>query len=124
MFDSRRILTVGGPSDGKEVKYVFGRPGARVGVGSVCKRPLTFRDVWCPAAGLYLETGQLSRHFIAEKLNVTLNHNQHTSFIKETALYSSLPDEGGRHMLTHIVENLVCIRFNHYDQIAPEINHS
>ena len=33
----------------------------------------------CPAAGLKLETGQLSRHYIAEiSLNVTLNHNQPT----------------------------------------------
>ena len=32
---------------------------------------------WCPAAGLNLETGHLSRHYIAEiSLNVTLNHNQ------------------------------------------------
>ena len=33
-FDSRHALTVCGPSDGKEVKDVFRRPGARVGVGS------------------------------------------------------------------------------------------
>ena len=33
-FDSRLTLTVCGPSDGKEVKDVFWRPGARVGVGS------------------------------------------------------------------------------------------
>ena len=32
----------------------------------------------CPAAGQNLETGHLSRHYIAEiPLNVTLNHNQH-----------------------------------------------
>ena len=32
----------------------------------------------CPAAGQNLETGHLSRHYIAEiSLNVTLNHNQH-----------------------------------------------
>ena len=31
----------------------------------------------CPAAGQNLETGHLSRHYIAEiSLNVTLNHNQ------------------------------------------------
>ena len=31
----------------------------------------------CPAAGQHLETGHLSRHYIAEiSLNVTLNHNQ------------------------------------------------
>ena len=32
--DSRHTLTACGPSDVKEVKDVFGRPGARVGVGS------------------------------------------------------------------------------------------
>ena len=32
----------------------------------------------CPAAGQNLETGHLSRHYIAEiSLKVTLNHNQH-----------------------------------------------
>ena len=41
----------------------------------------------CPAAGQNLETGHLSRHYIAEiSLNVTLNHNQqqqqHTIFMK------------------------------------------
>ena len=35
-FDSRHTLTACGPSDGKEVKDVFGRPGACVGVGSAC----------------------------------------------------------------------------------------
>ena len=31
----------------------------------------------CPAAGQNLDTGHLSRHYIAEiSLNVTLNHNQ------------------------------------------------
>ena len=34
----------------------------------------------CPAAGQNLETGHLSRHYIAEiSLNVTLNHNQLSS---------------------------------------------
>ena len=33
-FDSRHNLTVCGASDGMEVKDVFERPGARVGVGS------------------------------------------------------------------------------------------
>ena len=33
-FDSPLTHTACGPSDGKEVKYVFGRPGARVEVGS------------------------------------------------------------------------------------------
>ena len=32
--DSRHTLTACVPSDGKEVKDVCGRPGARVGVGS------------------------------------------------------------------------------------------
>ena len=39
----------------------------------------------CPAAGQNLETGHLSRHYIAEiSLNVTLNHNQqhqHSPFV-------------------------------------------
>ena len=48
-------LTACGPSDGKEVKDVFGRPGARVGVGSVCLRPLADHGVGCPAAGQNLE---------------------------------------------------------------------
>ena len=34
----------------------------------------------CPAAGQNLETGHLSRHYIAEiSLNVTLNHNQQST---------------------------------------------
>ena len=33
-FDSPLTLTACGPSNGKEVKDVFGRPGARVEVGS------------------------------------------------------------------------------------------
>ena len=33
-FDSRHTLTACGPSDGTEVEDVFGRSGARVGVGS------------------------------------------------------------------------------------------
>ena len=33
-FDSPLTLTACGPSDGKEVKDVFGRPGDRVEVGS------------------------------------------------------------------------------------------
>ena len=33
-FDIRLTVTAFGPSDDKEVKDVFGRPGARVGVGS------------------------------------------------------------------------------------------
>ena len=36
---SRLTLTACGPSDGKEVKDIFGRPGARVKVGSACKDP-------------------------------------------------------------------------------------
>ena len=34
MLQHRHTLTACGPSDGKEVKDVFGRPGARVRVGS------------------------------------------------------------------------------------------
>ena len=68
-----------GPSDDKEVKYVFGRPGARVGVGPAHLRPLAAHGVGCTTAGQNFETGQLSRHYLAEiSLNVTLNHNQPT----------------------------------------------
>ena len=35
-FHSRLTLTACEPSDGKEVEGIFGRPGARVGVGSSC----------------------------------------------------------------------------------------
>ena len=36
----------------------------------------------CPAAGQNVETGHLSRHYIAEiSLNVTLNHNQQSTII-------------------------------------------
>ena len=67
-------------SDGKEVKDVFGRPGARVGVGSARLRPLAAHGFVCPAAGLNLETGQLSCHYIAEiSLNVTFTLNQPTN---------------------------------------------
>ena len=61
-----------GPSDGKEVKDVFGRPGARVEVGSARFRPQAVHGVVCQAAGQNLEIGHLSRHYIAEvSLNVT-----------------------------------------------------
>ena len=54
-FDSRLTLTECGPSDGKEVKDVFGRPGAGVGVGLARQRPLATHGVGCPAAGQNLE---------------------------------------------------------------------
>ena len=42
--------------------------------------PLDVHSVGCPATGLNFETGQLSRHYIAEiSPNVTLNHSQPTS---------------------------------------------
>ena len=84
-IDSQHItcitLTACGLSDNKEVVDVFGRPIVRL--GSACLRPLAVHamghGVGCPAAGQNLETGQLSRHYIAEiLLNVTLNHNQPT----------------------------------------------
>ena len=46
--------------------------------------------VRCPAAGQNLETGQLSRHYIAEiSLNVTLNHNQQQQQLlyKQSAIF-------------------------------------
>ena len=45
------------PSDGKEVKDVFGRAGARIGVSLARLRPLDVKGVGCPAAGLSLENG-------------------------------------------------------------------
>ena len=39
------FLTACGPSDGKEVKDVFGRPGARVDIGSARKRSLAAHGV-------------------------------------------------------------------------------
>ena len=45
-----------------------------VGVGSTRLSPLAAHGVGCPVAGLNLETGQVSHHYIAEiSLNVTLN---------------------------------------------------
>ena len=70
-FDFPLTLTACGPSDGKEVKDVFGR--GRLGTLK------TSSCLWfgCPAAGQNLDTGHLSRHYISEiSLNVTLNHNQ------------------------------------------------
>ena len=44
----------------------------------------------CPAAGQNLETGHLSRHYIAEiSLNVTLNHNQQQQQLKRSGLPSN-----------------------------------
>ena len=68
--------TTCGPSDGKEEKGVFVRPSAQgsVRVGSEHLRPLAAHGIWCPVAGLNLETGHLSRHNIAEiSLNMMLN---------------------------------------------------
>ena len=45
----------------------------------------------CPAAGQNLETGHLSRHYIAEiSLNVTLNHNQQQQ-LKKSLLKKGTP---------------------------------
>ena len=42
----------------------------------------------CPAAGQNLETGHLSRHYIAEiSLNVTLNHHQQQQQIKPNEIH-------------------------------------
>ena len=65
--------------DGKEVKEVFRRLGARVRVevGLARYRPLAAHGIGCLAAGLNLETGYLYHHYIAEiPLNMTLNCNQ------------------------------------------------
>ena len=61
--DSRHSLTACGPSNGKKVKDVFGRPSAQVGVGSERWRSLAAHGVGFPAAGLHLETGQLLRQY-------------------------------------------------------------
>ena len=43
----------------------------------------------CPAAGQNLETGHLSRHFIAEiSLNVMLNHNQQQHWVRYCKIIS------------------------------------
>ena len=74
--DFRHTLTPCGPSDGKEVKEVFGRPDALVVICLARYIPRAAHGVGCPAAGLNSEAGQLSRHYIAEIwLNVTLNHS-------------------------------------------------
>ena len=45
-----------------------------IGVGSAGLSPLAAHGVGCLVAGLNLETGQVSHHYIAEiSLNVTLN---------------------------------------------------
>ena len=45
----------------------------------------------CPAAGQNLETGHLSRHYIAEiSLNVTLNHNQQQQQQQQPLLMDNL----------------------------------
>ena len=64
------ICVLGG---GGGVQDVIKRPSAHVGVGSVSKRSLA----GCPAAaGPYLGTRQMSRHYIAEiSLNMMLNYN-------------------------------------------------
>ena len=54
-FESRLTLTACRPSDGKEVKDVFGRPGARVGIGSARLRPLAAHGVGCSTSGQNLE---------------------------------------------------------------------
>ena len=60
-------------------------PSALVGIGLAPKRPLTAHGIWFLAAGLNLETGQLSRRYIAEiLLNVTLNHSQPTNKPEKT----------------------------------------
>ena len=47
-------------------------------------RPLSALGVGCPAAGQNLETGRLSRRYLAEiSLNVTLNHNQPTKVLPQ-----------------------------------------
>ena len=59
----------------------------------------------CPAAGQNLETGHLSRHYIAEiSLNVTLNHNQHQSTTKLSELrFKSIFAKSCRLISHHLV---------------------
>ena len=72
-FDSSQCV---GPLMARRLKT---SPWRVHGVGSARLRPLAAHGVGCPAAGLYMETGQLSRHYIlvAEiTLNMTLNRNK------------------------------------------------
>ena len=49
---------------------------------SARQKNLAAHGIWCSAAGQNLESGQVSRHFIAEiSLNVILNHNQPTKHL-------------------------------------------
>ena len=51
----------------------------------------------CPAAGKNLESGHLSRHYIAEiSLNVTLNHNQPTNQSEDMRQFKFLWQTVGR----------------------------
>ena len=76
-FDSRHTLCL--PSYGKDVKDVFGRADATVGVDSLLKRSIAAHGVECLVAGRNFEGGRLSGHYVAEiSLNVTLNHIQPT----------------------------------------------
>ena len=79
-FDSQDTLKACGPSVGKDVQKRLRTTGARVKVGSASLRPLAARGVGCLAAGLNLENGQRSHHYIAEiKRNVPLNRSQLTN---------------------------------------------
>ena len=55
MFDSWHTLTAGGP-----YVDVFGRPGCRM------LKTVAANCFGCPTTGQNLETGQLSRHYIAK----------------------------------------------------------
>ena len=80
-----------GPRMARRLNGVFGRPGARNGVGLARLVTLVAHGVWCTAVGKNLETGQLFRHYIAEiLLNVTLNHIQPTNTHKTVIGGSSL----------------------------------
>ena len=61
----------------------------RAMVGSARQIPLAAHGARCPVVGLKLETGQLSRHHLAEiSLNVTLNHGQPTSYYRDIGVVS------------------------------------
>ena len=70
-------------------------PSPRVGP-LMARRLKTPSCLWrgCPAAGQHLETGHLSRHYIAEiSMNVTLNHNQQQQSTTQPQRFNSKETE-------------------------------
>ena len=71
--------------DSKEVKDVFRRPSARAGVGLARLRLLAAHGVGFSAAGIKLETGQLSLRYLGEitlKLYMHVFYDQYITVIE------------------------------------------